>query len=55
MGSDVLALCNVDKSTKVNSTAIGKKGIGFKSVFKGRREERKKERKKQRKIFFLTI
>lgn len=32
---NVLAICNVSKSTKVGSASIGRKGIGFKSVFKG--------------------
>ncbi|KAL8711523.1 MAG: hypothetical protein Q9225_007104 [Loekoesia sp. 1 TL-2023] len=31
---DVEALCDVDQSTKSATNAIGKKGIGFKSVFK---------------------
>ncbi|KAL8846934.1 MAG: hypothetical protein Q9221_008002 [Calogaya cf. arnoldii] len=31
---DVEALCDVDQSTKSSTDAIGKKGIGFKSVFK---------------------
>ncbi|KAI4123414.1 MAG: hypothetical protein LQ338_005267 [Usnochroma carphineum] len=31
---DVQALCDVDRSTKNATNAIGKKGIGFKSVFK---------------------
>lgn len=31
---DVKALCSVDRSTKTAKSAIGKKGIGFKSVFK---------------------
>ena len=35
---DVIALCNLDSSTKIGSSCIGKKGIGFKSVFKGKKE-----------------
>ncbi|KAL8932945.1 MAG: hypothetical protein Q9216_006601 [Gyalolechia sp. 2 TL-2023] len=31
---NVKALCSVDRSTKTATSAIGKKGIGFKSVFK---------------------
>lgn len=32
---NVEALCSVGCSTKVGTVSIGKKGIGFKSVFKG--------------------
>jgi len=32
---NVLAVCSINKSTKKGTAAIGRKGIGFKSVFKG--------------------
>src|SRR5687767_4182610 len=32
---NVRAVCDIDASTKLSANAIGRKGLGFKSVFKG--------------------